>query len=68
MENTMAKIDKKEFVDPATASFVGGFVVRSIAQAIIGWLGLEYFKKIISWFKNEHPTEKISGEKQTKNN
>lgn len=47
--------ENKEFIDPATASAVGAFAIRSIAQAIIGWIGLEFFrkslKKLKDWFK-----------------
>lgn len=46
------KKDSKEFVDPATASALCVFAIKSIAQAIIGWLGLEFFKKNLDWLKN----------------
>jgi hypothetical protein len=55
---------KKEFVDPVTASSIGLFVLRSVAQAVIGWLGLEflkkYFKKNKTGQKDEEINEKIS--------
>ena len=60
--------DQKEFIDPATATAVAGFTIRSIAQAIIGWVGLEFFKKYLNKFKNwrnknENSNESVFGEK-----
>lgn len=60
MEDFMTNLtnkDKKDFLDPVTASAVSFFAFRSFAQAVIGWLGVEFLKfnwrKGKEWYKNE---------------
>lgn len=61
--------EKKDFIDPAITSAVGLFVFRSVAQAVIGWLGLEFLKKYFKKTKigqnNENTYGTISREKPT---
>jgi len=48
--------DQKEFPDPATTALAGTFgwfALKAIVQAIIGWMGLRLFQRIINWFKRK---------------
>lgn len=49
---------KKKFVDPATVVYVGNFAFKSIAQAVVGWVGLEGVKagweKSKNWFRSKN--------------
>ena len=65
--------DQKEFLDPATTAAVstfGWFALKAIAQAVIGWIGLNYYLKIRNWFRrkkgkddDKETSEEISTEK-----
>jgi hypothetical protein len=64
----MTQKQEKNFIDPATAATIGSFVFKSIAQAVVGWLGLEFFKNSLNRIKgnNEKPdTQGVSQEKPT---
>lgn len=71
--NTEEIKDQKEFLNPATTAAVGTFgwfALKAVAQAIIGWIGLNYYLKIRNWFRrkkgkkdDEGTSEEISTEK-----
>ena len=55
--------DQKDLLDPATTAVVGTvawFSFKAIAQAILGWIGLNYYLKMRKWWKNRG---KVEGEK-----
>jgi hypothetical protein len=44
--------NKKDCIDPATTSAIGVFLFKSVAQAFVGWISLEFFKKYFNYFGN----------------
>ena len=44
--------NKKDCIDPATTSAIGIFLFKSVAQALVGWMSLEFFKKYFNYFGN----------------
>ena len=40
----MSKKKNKDFIDPVTTSVLCGFVFKSVSQAVVGWIGLNFFK------------------------
>ena len=61
------KKPRKNFLDPALAYTLGSFAAKSIFQSVIGYLGLECFKKGIERMKKkddhgESDPERISKE------
>ena len=64
-ENQVESQNKKEILDPATAAVVGAgfwFIVKAVAQAIAGWLGLELFHKIRAWYQARKARSTVEGE------
>jgi hypothetical protein len=70
----MTKVPKKKnLIDAALITSLGGFAFKSITQAIVGWAGLEIFKS--GWKKlksdlgidnGKSDSQGISQEKPTK--
>ncbi len=54
------KDKKKEFVDPALVSAVGGFAFKAILQAIVGYLSLEVFKPFWKWLTKSKREKDVS--------
>jgi hypothetical protein len=52
--------DQTDFLDPASTAVAGSvawFSIKAIAQAIIGWIGLNYYLKARDWWKNRGKVE-----------
>lgn len=69
---TKEQESKKNFVDPALASSIGFFAFKSVAQAVVGWIGLEAVKsgweKSKNWFGGKNGSsdpQRVSQEKST---
>lgn len=55
-EREAQSMDKKEFLDPATTTVVasvGWFTFKAVAQAILGWIGINYYQKFRRWLSKK---------------
>lgn len=75
MEEEPETKKEKECIDPATLTAVGGFLGMAILQSIVGWIGLNFFKKFINKIKSifggktdESSAQEISEKGTTKEN
>ena len=67
----MSKKKNKDFIDPVTTSVLCGFVFKSVSQAVVGWIGLNFFKNILNRFncKDGKPNDhRVSQEKSAEKN
>jgi len=52
--------DQKEFLDPATTAAVGAFswfALKAVIQAILGWIGIKWYKRLTSWISRKKGKE-----------
>ena len=65
---TNKKKQKKNFLDPALTYSLTAFTVRAVAQSIVGWMGLEFFKagikKTKEWCDDEKSNSQGISEKK----
>lgn len=59
--------DQKDFLDPATTAVVGAvgwFAVKAAAQAIIGWIAVQFFVPVWNWCTKRRKDNDDQGDSQ----
>lgn len=56
--------EQKEFVEPVAqiSATIGWFMLQSMVQAVVGWIGVQIFRRMCIWIKKLFKRGEYEGE------